>query len=67
MTMFIIIALCKFFLRRPRASAAAERLWSDRRLVDVHKAAPRIEEQRCRMIRFVDVDMIWLTSLHNTF
>lgn len=35
----------------PRASAAAERLWSDRHLVDVHQAAPRIEEQRCRMIR----------------
>ncbi|ELU11062.1 hypothetical protein CAPTEDRAFT_228468 [Capitella teleta] len=35
----------------PRASAAAERLWSDKSVTDPDAAAPRIEEQRCRMIR----------------
>ncbi|CAD5115483.1 DgyrCDS4452 [Dimorphilus gyrociliatus] len=34
----------------PRASAAAERLWSDKRVRDVQAAAPRIEMQRCRML-----------------
>lgn len=35
----------------PRASAAAERLWSNQQVTDVHAAAPRIEAQRCRMLR----------------
>ena len=35
----------------PRASAAAERLWSDRKVRDEIAAAPRLEEQRCRMLR----------------
>ena len=35
----------------PRASAAAERLWSDKHILDEQAAAPRIEEQRCRMLR----------------
>lgn len=35
----------------PKASAVAERLWSDQSLRDVNEAAPRLEEQRCRMLR----------------
>jgi hexosaminidase len=35
----------------PRASAAAERLWSDRSINNAQTAAPRIEAQRCRMMR----------------
>jgi hypothetical protein len=35
----------------PRASAAAERLWSNKKVKDEVAAAPRIEEQRCRMMR----------------
>jgi len=38
---------------RPRASAAAERLWSDRSVSNFQQAAPRIEAQRCRMMRWV--------------
>ncbi|CAH1779477.1 unnamed protein product [Owenia fusiformis] len=34
----------------PRASAAAERLWSNESVFVGDKAAPRIEEHRCRMI-----------------
>jgi len=35
----------------PRASAVAERLWSSAELVDSGAAFPRIEEQRCRLLR----------------
>ncbi|ESN98073.1 hypothetical protein HELRODRAFT_139996, partial [Helobdella robusta] len=34
----------------PRASAAAERLWSDRNVNNIYRAATRIETQRCRMM-----------------
>ena len=37
----------------PRASAAAERLWSAKTVKDMEEAGPRIEEQRCRMKRSV--------------
>ena len=37
---------------RPRASAAAERLWSSKDVSDHIEAAPRIEEHRCRMKRY---------------
>ena len=37
----------------PRASAAAERLWSAKTVKNMEEAGPRIEEQRCRMKRSV--------------
>ncbi|XP_064649771.1 beta-hexosaminidase subunit beta-like [Lineus longissimus] len=35
----------------PRASAVAERLWSPKSYTSTSAAAPRLEEQRCRMLR----------------
>ncbi|XP_035665449.1 beta-hexosaminidase subunit beta-like [Branchiostoma floridae] len=35
----------------PRASAVAERLWSPQDVADSEAASPRMEEQRCRMVR----------------
>ena len=35
----------------PRASATAERLWSDATLRDLDAAEERIEHQRCRMVQ----------------
>ncbi|KAL5021202.1 hypothetical protein ScPMuIL_000357 [Solemya velum] len=34
----------------PRASAAAERLWSSKNVKDLDKAAERLQEHRCRML-----------------
>ncbi|XP_015931084.1 beta-hexosaminidase subunit alpha [Parasteatoda tepidariorum] len=35
----------------PRAAAVAERLWSNISVTDINAAIPRLEEQRCRMLR----------------
>ncbi|XP_059486951.1 uncharacterized protein LOC132203301 [Neocloeon triangulifer] len=35
----------------PRASAAAERLWSDPSIIDLENAYARLEEFRCRLVR----------------
>jgi len=37
----------------PRTSAVAERLWSSVDVTNINDAADRIEQQRCRMIRFI--------------
>ena len=36
----------------PRASAVAERLWSAQNVTSVSDAQGRIEEQRCRMLKY---------------
>lgn len=35
----------------PRTAATAERLWSPKSVDDVDKAKPRLENQRCNMVR----------------
>ena len=44
-----VILLCF----RPRGSAVAERLWSAEDVKDANAAEARLEEHRCRLIRFV--------------
>ncbi len=48
----------------PRTAAVAERLWSSVDVTDLNDAADRIEQQRCRMIRYyyLILSYIFLTS-----
>lgn len=46
---------------RPRGSAAAERLWSNKDVRDIESAAARLQEHRCRMLRY-DAKNFFLTK-----
>ena len=47
-------------LYRPRASAAAERLWSEVSMnVDIISVSQRLEEHRCRMLKLVMDEGKW--------
>lgn len=39
---------------RPLSCATAERLWAGQHPMDIAAAAPRIEEQRCRMMAYAE-------------
>ena len=54
------------FLSRmwPRASAAGERLWSDKSVKSLVDADPRLNNMRCRMIRWdVSIHMNWFSIM----
>lgn len=43
---------------RPRACAVAERLWSHKSVNSSHAAQSRLEQQCCRMLRYVFAPML---------
>lgn len=66
-----ILKLANYFLLniifcfRPRAASVAERLWSNQTLTDPGQAAPRLEELRCRMIKYAHLFCIFTILVHN--
>lgn len=48
---FILLLIIVFVFFRVRASAVAERLWSAKDVKSSSSAIPRLDDQRCRMLK----------------